>query len=383
MERAQLESIVQATGAVERHGGYRFLCDPHWTRAQRAQFERIIQSESEAHESKIAAGWLGVATGGSSGGLRLARHDEHTIGAAVRGFCAHFGVSRVNAVGVLPPHHVSGLMAAARCAATGGRLVAWTWKQLEAGERPVLAVGDWFLSLVPTQLQRVLEVPATVAWLRDFHTIFIGGGPVWPELMERAAQARVPVAFSYGMTETAAMIAAQTAAEFAAGDRSSGRVMPHAQVVIDVATGRIRVAGESVFRGYFGGEPAGRSFLTDDLGAWDAQGRLHILGRHDGVIITGGKKVHPAEVEAALRATGQFDDVAVIGLPDKEWGERVVACHPAGKAVDPERIPLDALAVYQRPKQFIAVRDWPRNAQGKIDRAALRAAASALPHPDR
>lgn len=380
MERGDLKKIVAATGVAVQRGGFSFLCDPQWTPTQREHFERMTSSAVAGGDEPNGAGWLCVATGGSSGGLRFARHDETTLGAAVGGFCAHFGVSRANAVDVLPSHHVSGLMAAVRCAATGGRRVAWTWKQLEAGERPEVPLGDWFLSLVPTQLHRLLGSPAAVTWLRGFHTVFIGGGPAWPELLERAAAARVPVACSYGMTETAAMVAAQTVAEFAAGDRSSGRVMPHARITLD-ATGRVCITGDSVFRGYFPTGRPDRSFLTDDLGKWDAQGRLHILGRQDGVIITGGKKVQPMEVEVALRATGRFEDVAVIGLPDAEWGEIVVACHPAAEALDATQLPLEGLAVYQRPKRIISIRDWPRNAQGKIDRAALRRAASAQLHP--
>lgn len=381
MERGDLTRVVAATGVEVRRGGFSFLCDPTWPAAQRARFEEIAAAAGTGGGTAIASGWLCVPTGGASGGLRFARHDEATMGAAVRGFCTHFGVTRVNAVDVLPQHHVSGLMAAVRCAATGGRHVPWTWKQLEAGDRPDVGTGDWFLSLVPTQLQRLLGTPATVDWLRRFYTVFLGGGPAWPELLERAAAARVPVACCYGMTETAAMVVAQTAAEFAAGDRSSGRVMPHAQVTIYAGTGRVRISGESVFRGYFPDESAERSFLTDDAGEWDAQGRLRVLGRQDGVIITGGKKVHPAEVEAALRASGRFDDVAVIGLPDAEWGEIVVACHPGTAAADPTPLVLETLAVYQRPKRFVAIPDWPRNAQGKIDRATLRAAVSAALDP--
>jgi O-succinylbenzoic acid--CoA ligase len=95
------------------------------------------------------------------------------------------------------------------------------------------------------------------------------------------------------------------------------------------------------------------------------------------VIITGGKKVTPAEVEAALRATGQFADVAVVGVPDAEWGQIIVACYPANQAA-PDLPAIDQmlgrdLAAYKRPKRYLAVDPWPRNAQGKIDRAALSA----------
>jgi len=312
--------------------------------------------------------------------VRFARHDERTLTAAVRGFCAHFGFRRVNAVGVLPPYHVSGLMARVRCAATGGRHVAWDWKRLESGDLPALQLrrAHWVLSLVPTQLQRLLAAREAVAWLRGFRAIFIGGGPVWPELTAAAARAELPLSLSYGLTETAAMVAAQRPAEFLAGEHNCGAVLPHARVTID-DEGRIRISGESVFRGYFPGENVAGEFATEDLGRLDERGHLHVLGRRDAVIITGGKKVQGAEVEAALRASGEFDDVAVVGVPDPEWGHAVVACYAAGgRRPNLEWVAsvLGGLAAFKRPKRYVAVADWPRNAQGKLNRAALVAAAA-------
>ena len=381
MERADLTTLLRATGCAEQHGGFTFLCDPQWKAADRRAVDAIQQSKIANQKSKIPTGWLCVPTGGSSGGVRFARHDERTLAAAVTGFCAHFGIERVNALGVLPPYHVSGLMARVRCAATGGEHVAGDWKRLAAGELPRLArrKGNWVISLVPTQLQRLLARPAAVAWLRGFRVIFVGGGPVWPELADAAAQAELPVSLSYGLTETAAMVTALRPAEFLAGARSSGPVLPHAAVRID-GEGVVTIAGESVFRGYFPEENAAREFATDDLGRIDEQGHLHLLGRRDAVIITGGKKVHPAEVEAALRASGEFSDVAVVGVPDPEWGDLVVACYPAGeRAPNLARLPaaLAGLAAFKRPKRYVALVDWPRNAQGKLNRAALGAAAVA------
>jgi len=351
------------------------VCDPAWGAAERAQLTVLLQSKIQNPKSKIPRGWLCLPTGGTSGQLRFARHDQDTISAAVRGFCSHFKLATVNAVGVLPLHHVSGLMAWMRCALTGGRYVPWDWKQLEAGAMPALPEGDeWFLSLVPTQLQRLLLQPATVDRLRRFRAIFLGGGPAWPELLEAAAAARLPLSLSYGMTETAAMVAAQRPEEFLAGARSCGAVMPHARIELS-AEGLIRIGGDSLFRGYFPDWREPQPFATEDLGHVDTAGHLHIDGRRDAVIITGGKKVTPAEVEAALRATGRFADVAVVGVPDAEWGQIVVACYPANQpppdlpAID-EMLSRD-LAAYKRPKRYVAVDPWPRNAQGKIDRAAL------------
>jgi len=390
MERVELKKLVLATGCAVERGDFVFLRDPKGGASEQAQFDAVTEAADGVH--CVDAGWLCVPTGGTSGGQRFARHDERTLGAAVRGFCEHFGIGRVNALDVLPAHHVSGLMARIRCAGTGGGHIGWSWKRLEAGEWPELPEKDnsWFLSLVPTQLRRLLANEESVARLKQFRAVFIGGGPLWPDLAEAASEAEVPVSICYGMTETAAMVAAQKPGDFLSGDRSCGKPMPYARIeIVDETandflplgeTGLVRITGENIFRGYWPNENAGRSLLTEDLGRLDAEGRLAILGRRDAVIITGGKKLHPAEVEAALLASGEFTDVAVVGIPDAEWGSAVVACYPPG-AESFNTVPIEAtlagLAAYKRPKCFVPVSPWPRNAQGKLNRAALVAIASA------
>jgi O-succinylbenzoic acid--CoA ligase len=407
MERAELARALGATAATEEtHDtfvgeskptlfmaalaraaagrGNVFLCDPRWGQNEQAQLAALKKSKIDTEAKPTSDnrksendehGWLMVASGGTGGRLKFARHDQDTIRAAVDGFSAHFNVSRVNAIGVLPLHHVSGLMAWMRCALTGGKFLPSGWPALEAGRRPALADdGEWFLSLVPTQLQRLLAQPEAAGWLRRFRAVFLGGGPAWPALLERAAEARVPLAPSYGLTETAAMVAALRPEEFLGGARSSGAALPHARIDA-TGEGALRIAGESVFRGYFPEWRAERDFTTDDLGAIDGRGHVQVTGRRDGVIITGGKKVQPVEVEAALRATGEFDDVAVLGVPDPEWGEAVVACYPAAARVPDLARVAEALAAQlaspARPKRYVAVADWPRNAQGKLNRALL------------
>jgi O-succinylbenzoic acid--CoA ligase len=142
----------------------------------------------------------------------------------------------------------------------------------------------------------------------------------------------------------------------------------------------VRVAGASVFRGYWPEWHEERSWATEDLGVMDERGCLRVLGRRDDVIITGGKKVQPAEVETALRTELGLRDVVVIGVADPEWGEAVVACYPAAAAptVDLSRVTLPTLAAHQRPKHWLAIDAWPSNAQGKVNRAELRAAVRRL-----
>jgi O-succinylbenzoic acid--CoA ligase len=381
--------FMAAFAQAVANGGDVFLCDPAWSKNEReelamrtgnqifaeAKSAALARSEISDFKSQIDHGWLMIASGGTSGRLKFARHDQDTLRAAVNGFSAYFNVSRVNAVGVLPLHHVSGLMAWMRCALTGGKFLPSSWPEIEAGRRPAMGDGgEWFLSLVPTQLQRLLAQPDAAGWLQRFRAVFLGGGPAWPELLERAAEARVPLAPSYGLTETAAMVATLRPEEFFSGARSSGAAMPHARIDV-TGEGTLRIAGESVFRGYFPEWRTEREFTTDDLGFIDGHGHVQVTGRRDGLIITGGKKVSPAEVEAALRATGEFDDVAVLGVPDAEWGEAVVACYPATtRAPDLERVAQllsGQLAPPARPKRYVAVAEWPRNAQGKLNRVLL------------
>lgn len=357
-----------------------FLGNPAWSAAERAEFENLPEAPAEPSKAQLGLSWLMIPTGGTSGRLKFARHDGYTIAAAVRGFTQHFGLARVNALGLLPLHHVSGFMAWMRVAMTGGEFRPENWKEIEAGRRPELPerADGWVLSLVPTQLERLLREPAAVEWLRRFRIVFLGGAPAWPELLDRAAEARVPLSLSYGMTETAAMIAALRPEEFACGERSSGTVMPHVRVVLGDEN-VICASGRALFRGYY---PEWRHerkmFETADVGRFDSAGRLHVLGRRDAVIISGGEKVQPLAVEAVLKSATGCARVAVLGVPDREWGERIVAVFADDDGFDVTRARAAAqreLTAPQRPKDFVAVERWPLSEAGKLNRAQLRALA--------
>jgi o-succinylbenzoate---CoA ligase len=382
VEASTTESFIALFRDAVAAGGTVFLADPTWGERERAQFAALVKQVPDTRETmRGERGWLCIPTGGSSGAIKLARHDQATLAAAVAGFGEYFGVSVVNAVGVLPLYHISGFMAWMRTVLTGGAYVHADWKAVEGGERPVVneGVGGGFLSLVPTQLQRLLGDEAAETWLREFLAVFIGGGPAWPALLESGRRARLPLSFSYGMTETAAMVAALKPEAFFAGGEGSGQVLPHARVAVGEG-GRLTLQSASLFRGYWPLKREDAAWETDDVGAFDASGSLHITGRRDALIITGGKKVDPAEVEQALRASGQFGDVAVVGVADLEWGEKVVAVYPAEMAA-PDlafvRAQLTvALSGYKHPKAYVSIAHWPRNAQGKVNRAELRRAAS-------
>jgi O-succinylbenzoic acid--CoA ligase len=357
-------------------GGNIFLANPSWREQERTGLQRLFGNSAYGDE-----GWLMIPSGGARGGLKFARHDGWTIAASVAGFREHFGLETVNSVCVLPLHHVSGFMAWMRSALTGGAFVPWSWKSLESGHFPRELPQDCCISLVPTQLQRLLGSDAATEWLRGFRVIFVGGGATWETLADEAARLELPLSLTYGATETAAMVAAVRPEEFLNGMRGCGTALPHAQ--IEIVDDLVRVEGGSVFRGYFPSIKDERSWLTGDLGGFDANGSLVILGRSDDMIVTGGKKVAPDEVEAALRASGEFEDVAVIGVPDTEWGQSVVACYPGGRTPRPEVVEaaLSGLESFKHPKRYAGIFPWPRNPQGKINHAELLRQAAAGPPP--
>ena len=327
---------------------------------------------------------LWIATGGSSGQIRFAGHTWSSLMAAVQGFRSHFGVVAVRAYCILPFYHVSGLMQALRVLATGGTLALQPYPELKRQ-----GGWDWpwggFLSLVPTQLQWLLDQgDRHLPWLRSFDAILLGGAPAWPALMTQARHLGLPLAPTYGLTETAGQVTTLAPAAFLAGDSSSGPPLPHVHLqVLDPQgrplgpgqTGTLSLETPALCQGYWPARsPAapGERFLTEDLGYRDGQGHLHLVGRRNTLIISGGEKVLPQEIEALLLGTGQVADVCVVGVPDRQWGQRV------GALIVPTRefrgietlaaLLRPHLAPYKQPKQWRIVSALPRTPAGKLQR---------------
>jgi O-succinylbenzoic acid--CoA ligase len=313
-------------------------------------------------------------------------HTWETLQASVQGFQEFFGLNQINTACVLPLHHVSGLMQAVRSLLSGGNLLVQPLKALL--NNPDLNRADYFISLVPTQLQRLVETDR-LPWLAQFQTILLGGAPAWPELLDIARQQNIRLAPTYGMTETASQIATLKPEAFLSGQSGCGQILPHAQVEIRSETGapqpanqpgKLAIASRSLALGYYPTRFTNPWFLPDDRGWLDTAGNLHIQGRDSDKIITGGENVFPIEVEAAIRATGLIQDVCVLGINDRHWGQAIVALYiPIVAATTPADLQTaiaPKLSKFKRPKHWIAVSQLPRNAQGKIDRAQAQTIVS-------
>ncbi|MEH2274998.1 MAG: 2-succinylbenzoate--CoA ligase [Nostoc sp.] len=331
-----------------------------------------------------------IPTGGSSGQIKFAIHTWETLIASVQGFTEYFQLKQVNSFCVLPLHHVSGLMQFLRSFTTGGKLAILPFKAVESGQILNIKKLDFFISLVPTQLQRLLQNPELTEWLIQFNTVLLGGAPAWNELLEKARFHRIRLSPTYGMTETASQIATLKPDDFLGGKMSSGQILPHVQVTIRNQQGKIlnsnqigniNIRTQSLSLGYY---PKTREnqeiFQVDDLGFLDDQGYLNIIGRNSDKIITGGENIYPAEIESAIQATQMVADICVIGIPDQHWGQALTAIYIPKKsdtsALKIQTLLKDKLSKFKIPKYWIPQQNLPRNSQGKINRQQLQQIAT-------
>ena len=197
--------------------------------------------------------------------------------------------------------------------------------------------------------------------------MLLGGAAAPAPLLAAARTAGVPVVTTYGMTETCG------------GCVYDGVPLDGVRAEIR-DDGRIWIGGPVLFSGYRGGPgaPGDGWFRTGDLGRLDSSGRLTVRGRADDVINTGGHKVIPGEVAAVLAACPGVRDVAVVGQPDPEWGERVVAVVVPADPADPPALELLRLRVRERlpryaaPSEVVTVDAVPMLPNGKHDLVRLR-----------
>jgi O-succinylbenzoic acid--CoA ligase len=269
----------------------------------------------------------------------------------------------------LPWQHIGGLQVALRARLFDQPL------EVHASFEParVGASDATLVSLVPAQLVRLLDEQVD---LRRFRVVLLGGAAAPPALLDRARTVGAPVVTTYGMSETAG------------GCVYDGVPLDGVGVRVDSVNGRILIRGPVLMTGYrlrpdltaealIDGE-----LRTQDHGRW-AAGRLVVDGRLDDVIVTGGENVVAARVEAALAAHPHVADVAVTGVSDERWGQRVVAVVvPRGEAPaldDLRRWVTTRESVAAAPKAVVYVETIPRLVSGKPDRRAVDRLAQAAP----
>ncbi|WP_411872265.1 AMP-binding protein [Vulcanococcus limneticus] len=358
-----------------------------------------------------------LGSGGSAGGRRWVQLGVAGLEAAADGlgpWLLEQGLDPATCqwLDPLPLHHVSGLMPWLRARRLGGRL-RWLAPALLrdpvalAAACPLPADQPALLSLVPTQLRRLLEHRAGEGWLRGCRVIWVGGAALPEDLAECCRRLELPLSPCYGSSETGAMVTALAPERFLAGESGCGTALPHAQLRIDPATGAVQVRAASLA---LGEHAAGRFqplpldegwWSSGDLGRWGKAGGLELLGRCDGAINSGGETVFPEQVELRLLAAAReaglpLRHLLLLAEPDPLWGERLVALVRAERSAPsgvgacdgvPDGDPLGApdaalipplvtlaaaLPSSQRPKRWLACPELAPSPLGKWQRGRWR-----------
>ncbi|MBL9075451.1 AMP-binding protein [Tabrizicola sp.] len=329
-------------------------------------------------------------TTGRSKGVMLSRENLASNAEALVGLWRFTGGDVL--LHALPVFHTHGLFVATNCVLYSGASMIFhrafqPAAVLEALPRATVMMG------VPTFYTRLLSDPGLTGEVCAGVRLFISGSaPLSPathaEWKERTGHA---ILERYGMTETN-MITSNPYQ----GARKAGTVgMPLPGVEVRIAgpegvlppgeAGAIEVRGPNVFKGYWrlpektAEEFREGWFVTGDMGAFDGEGYLSILGRAKDLVITGGLNVYPAEVEAALDDLPGVAASAVIGVPHPDFGEAVVACVVGSVEEAAVREALrERLAGFKIPKRVLVLEELPRNAMGKVQKAELRRAHAGL-----
>jgi len=330
-----------------------------------------------------------VMTSGTTGGPKAAVLSTAAMIASAEAWLAFLppATGWLLALGL---SHVAGLGVLWRAALSGVPLVIAPRadpEQLLAGL--IRDPAPSHVSLVPTQLARLLDASAGGPPPESLRAVLLGGGPIPARLVRRAISAGWPVVPTYGLTEAGSGVTALPAAEAAAHPESAGRPLPGVELRIGApdraGIGGIEVRSPALFSGYLGDAEATATVLdaegwlrTGDLGHLDPDGRLVIHDRRSDRIVRGGENVSALEVEATLLDHPAVADAAVVARRDEAWGQLPVAAivlRPG--VVDPGDAALadhcrSRLAWYKVPVAFLRVERLPRTSTGKLRRAAVR-----------
>lgn len=336
-----------------------------------------------------------VSSGGSSGGRRLCLqpllHLDRSAAATAQWLEAcGIDPAAVVLVNPLPAHHVSGLMPWWRARCWGAQHLPLDPGVMKNPAALLAACRSWpvgprLLSLVPTQLKRLLDHPDGLRWLQGFELIWVGGAALAPDLAERARDGGISLAPCYGSTETAAMVAALPPKRFLAGEAGCGDSLPDVEWRL-AADGGLELRTSRLALGCWQPEQAERlQTLTDAAGWWRSGDRarftpgLQILGRLDTAINSGGETLFPEQLEqrlqAAVRSAGlSVEAVLLLGIPDPEWGERLVAlvrAEDSGVLDALERL-IQSWPAPERPRRWLLCPDLTPTEAGKWQRQRWR-----------
>ncbi len=364
------------------------------------RWKRYTELRTDANSKPIRGGLMNTAsvhsiiyTSGSTGtskGVKITFSNLlwNAIGFGIR----HNASSSDRWLLVMPLFHVGGYTIIFRSVLHGSNIILHprfeAAKVVESLDRDRITL----VSFVPTMFERILKLHRG-SFSRSLRLVFLGGSKIPTSLLQEILQRRLHVVFTYGMTETCSQVAISSVGSSAGLDKISYRPMFPTTMAIKSRkaltsqsgkVGEILVRGPTVFRGYWG-EPRMTSaafkkgwFCTGDLGFLDGQGGIVVLGRKDDIMISGGEKINPGDVESSLLQHGAIEDAVVIGREDRGWGQRVEAVVKVKQNSQPPsateltKFLQGRIGRYKIPKAYHFWASIPKTPTGKTRRGVVR-----------
>lgn len=346
-----------------------------------------------------------LLTSGTSGGPKAVGLRRRAFAASAVAAARRLSLSPGDRWGLcLSLGHVGGLALVLRAVALRCAVRCWPRFDADSVARAVLRGEVTHLSLVPAMLRRLLDRLNGEAAPPSLRCVLVGGAALSPKLLEQALAAGLPVAPTWGMTETASQVATAPPALARRKPGTVGPPLPGLEVEAGAgaavgrreerplgakrsSTGVLSVRGPSLASVVIPGpddEPVSLPvdsrgwFRTPDVGRVDADGHVWVTGRADDAIVTGGVNVAPGEVERVIEDLPGVSEAVVFGVPDEQWGRRVAAVVEASASVRPADVDRHCRARLSRPhcpSRIEVVASLPRMSTGKTDRAAAAAAS--------
>ncbi|MEZ5176474.1 MAG: AMP-binding protein [Acidimicrobiia bacterium] len=321
-----------------------------------------------------------IPTSGSVSRARLVRITASNIAASVVASRQHLGTGASDRwLLCLPLNHVAGL--------------AILWRSLEAGGSVAMAPFDRDLpsfiaataptigSFVPTMVRRLLR--SNPECLGSLRFSLVGGAAVDSALVAAGRRAGAELLPTYGMTETTSQVATVPPGS------ETGGALPLPGIAVRIVDNRgdgvpvgvhgtVTVEGPIVSPGYLGDPERLMPLVTNDIGYFDGSGALHIVGRVDDIVISGGENISLRHVAERIIAIDGVDDAVAVGLPDPEWGSVVAVVVETTLPIDElTAFARAVLAPHEQPKRVVIVSELPLLPNGKHDRAAVTTIAAA------
>jgi O-succinylbenzoic acid--CoA ligase len=337
-------------------------CEVHWKPNADELLAAAEKSAAQPAAWPIEQAMLRVCTSGSTGTPRCVELTLEQLWFNAMGSSRRLGHRKDDRWLVcLPVNHVGALAAVFRCLHNRIVVELHTAFDVDTVARSVDSGGTSLVSLVPAMLDAILDSRGEAAFSPRLRAILLGGAACSERLLDRCRSAKLPIALSWGMTETASQVATREPGDLApleAGMPPLPWVRVH-----NNADGRLVVRG-----------PAARGELvSSDFGEVTAAGRVRVFGRADDVIVCGGENIHPAEIERVLESHPQIAEAVVLAHGDERLGQVPVAfVRGDTDATVLQQWCRKYLAGPKVPQRIEVLDDLPRIGPGKVDRKRLR-----------